>query len=80
MPRYRMTIHFNADRELTQIEIDALEFSASVQVMEPQVLAYGDDNDTGDGDWVDAEWVSSYVHTRTIPLEEDESTEEKEDF
>jgi hypothetical protein len=42
--KYTIEISFNADRELTQIELDQLIFALSVQIEEP-VNAQGNDEE-----------------------------------
>jgi hypothetical protein len=58
-----MVVEFDAERPLTQREIDSLEATVYTQVAEPQVLA------DPDADWVDAEyWTANQdVRTEAVP-------------
>jgi hypothetical protein len=60
--RYKIETTFDADRELTQQEIDSLIACVETQVQEPVVL------DSVDGDWDTAEWDSSNVAAVVTPL------------
>lgn len=45
--KYRLTVTFETDEQLSEVELDGLEASIWVQVDDPQVQ-------TEDGDWTDA--------------------------
>ena len=51
--RYRITIDFDADRELTEQEIEGLLFDLQPQIEEPRIQ--------GDEGAEDAEWRSSNI-------------------
>ena len=59
MVRYIMTVEFDAERELTDHELDSLQTTVYTQVSEPQVLA------DPDADWVDAEYWTQNVDVQT---------------
>ncbi len=72
MPSYRMTVDFISDRLLTEAELDGIGFSVQVQIEEPQLLVYADEEaeETGDGEWVEAEWSSSHVSINTVEIDD----------